>query len=263
VTDARAAALRGAFGARRTTHLLLGCVVLMCVWEIVGRYGMLGKTFPALSRVLHVFAEYPRRALLLRAVGATLGSASAGYGAGLCLGIGAAILAHLVPPLRGGLDRLAVLVNALPVIALAPVLIITAGRQATPATLASIPVFFLMYTSATVGLHSASRRLDMVLSSLGANRWQRLTHLEAIAALPSIFSGMKISAGSAMIGAIVGEWFGAPSGLGVVVLNSMQNFQVPLLWATVIVIATITLGVYGVLTLGERFARRRFGECAG
>ena len=58
-----------------------------------------------------------------------------------------------------------------------------------------------------------------------------------------------------MIGAIVGEWFGAPSGLGVVVLNSMQNFQVPLLWATVIVIAAMTLVGYGLLTLAERAAR--------
>lgn len=60
-----------------------------------------------------------------------------------------------------------------------------------------------------------------------------------------------------MIGAIVGEWFGAPTGLGIVVLNSMQNFQVPLLWATVVVIAAITLASYGLLTLAERAARRR------
>jgi len=71
--------------------------------------------------------------------------------------------------------------------------------------------------------------------------------------------GMKIAAGSAMIGAIVGEWFGAPTGLGIVVLNSMENFQIPLLWATVIVIAAITLASYGLLTLAERAARRRIG----
>jgi ABC-type nitrate/sulfonate/bicarbonate transport system permease component len=141
---------------------------------------------------------------------------------------------------------MAVLVNALPVIALGPVLIITAGRQGTPAALASVPVFFLLYTSTAAGLR-------------GATRWQRLAKLESIAALPSMLSGMKIAAGSAMIGAIVGEWFGAPAGLGVVVLNSMQNFQIPLLWATVIVIAAITLASYGLLTLAERAARRRIG----
>jgi ABC-type nitrate/sulfonate/bicarbonate transport system permease component len=244
---------------KRIAYLSLGCVLMMCAWEVTGRYGVLGKTFPALSQVLRVFADPPRRALLLRSMAATLGAAAAGYGAGLCLGLGVAMLAHLVPSIRGGLDRLAVLVNALPVIAIAPILIITAGRQGTPAALASIPVFFLMYSSSGVGLRSASQRLEMLLTSLGANRWQRLAHLEAIAALPSLLSGMRISTGSAMIGAIVGEWFGAPSGLGVVVLNSMQNFQIPLLWATVIVIAAITLTAYGLLTLGEQMARRRFG----
>jgi ABC-type nitrate/sulfonate/bicarbonate transport system permease component len=122
-----------------------------------------------------------------------------------------------------------------------------------------VPVFFLLYTSTAVGLRGASRRLELVFTTLGASRWQRLLKLESVAALPSMLSGMKIAAGSAMIGAIVGEWFGAPAGLGVVVLNSMQNFQIPLLWATVIVIAAITLSSYGLLTLIERAARRRIG----
>jgi NitT/TauT family transport system permease protein len=241
----------------------MGCVVLLGGWEVIGRTALLGKTFPSLSEVLGVYGDGPRSALLVRSSAATLGSAAAGYAVGICLGAAAALLAHLVPPLRGGLDRMGVLVNALPVIALGPVLIITAGRQSTPAALAAVPVFFLLYTSTAVGLRGASLRLELVLTTLGASRWQRLTKLEAIAAVPSMLSGMKIAASSAMIGAIVGEWFGAPSGLGVVVLNSMQNFQIPLLWATVIVIAAITLAGYGLLSLVERAARWRIGECDG
>jgi NitT/TauT family transport system permease protein len=239
----------------------IGCTLLLCAWEVAGRNAMLGKTFPALSQVLRVYEDGPRRALLIRSTTATMGSAAAGYVAGVCLGAAVALFAHLVPLLRGGLDRMAVLVNALPVIALAPVLIITAGREDTPAALASVPVFFLLYTATGLGLRGASQRLEMVLTTLGASRWQRLAKFEAVAAVPSVLSGMKIAASSAMIGAIVGEWFGAPSGLGVVVLNSMQNFQIPLLWATVIVIAAITLSGYGLLTLGERAARRKIGEC--
>jgi ABC-type nitrate/sulfonate/bicarbonate transport system permease component len=239
----------------------VGCVLLLYGWEVVGRNAMLGGTFPALSQVLRVYEDVPRRALLVRSTTATMASAAAGYATGVFLGIAAAVFSHLVPLLRGGLDRMAVLINALPVIALGPVLIITAGREDTPAALASVPVFFLMYTSTGVGLRGASQRLEMVLTTLGANRWQRLAKFQAVAALPSVLSGMKIAASSAMIGAIVGEWFGAPSGLGVVVLNSMQNFQIPLLWATVIVIAAITLSGYGLLSLGERAARRTIGEC--
>jgi ABC-type nitrate/sulfonate/bicarbonate transport system permease component len=240
-----------------------GWLLSMGAWEVIGRGGWLGRTFPALSQVLQVFLQDPRRALLLRSAAATLSSAAAGYAAGVCLGIAVAIIAHLLPLLRAGLNRTAVLVNALPVIALAPILIITAGREGTPSALAAVPVFFLLYTSTAVGLRSASARLELVMTTLGASRWQRLAKLQAIAAIPSVLGGMKIAAGSAMIGAIVGEWFGAPSGLGVVVLNSMQNFQVPLLWATVSVIAAITLATYGLLNLAERSARARFGECGG
>jgi ABC-type nitrate/sulfonate/bicarbonate transport system permease component len=248
---------------RGLIYPVVGCVVLLCAWEVAGRSGVLGKTVPPLSQVLRVYAEGPQRELLIRSAATTIGSAAAGYAAGICLGITAAVLAHLVPLLRAGLDRMAVLVNALPVIALGPVLIITAGREGTPAALASVPVAFLLYTSSGMGLRSASRRLELVLTTLGASRWQRLAKLQAIAALPFVLSGMKIAASSAMIGAIVGEWFGASSGLGVVVLNSMQNFQIPLLWAAVIVIAAITFSGYGLLTLGERAARWRIGECDG
>jgi ABC-type nitrate/sulfonate/bicarbonate transport system permease component len=244
----------------RLFYRAIGCAVLLGGWEVIGRTGALGNTFPALSEVLRVYGDGPRLALLVRSSAATLGSAATGYAVGTCLGTAVALLAHLVPLLRGGLDRMSVLVNALPVIALGPILIITAGRESTPAALAAVPVFFLLYTSTGVGLRGASTRLELVLTTLGADRWQRLTKLEAIAAVPSILSGMKIAAASAMIGAIVGEWFGAPSGLGVVVLNSMQNFQVPLLWASVIVIAAMTLAAYGLLTLAERAAHRRIGE---
>jgi len=247
----------------RLLYPAVGCALLLGSWEVIGRSGLLGRTFPALGEVLRVYVDGPRWALLVRSGAATLGSAGTGYAAGASLGAAAALLAHLVPLLRGGLDRMAVLVNALPVIALGPVLIITAGRESTPAALAAVPVFFLLYTSTGVGLRGASPRLELVLTTLGAGRWQRLIKLEAIAAVPSILSGMKIAAASAMIGAIVGEWFGAPSGLGVVVLNSMQNFQIPLLWASVSVIAAMTLAAYGLLTLAERAALRRIGECDG
>jgi NitT/TauT family transport system permease protein len=238
-----------------------GSMLLLCAWEVAGRNAMLGDTFPALTQVLRVFADGPRSALLVRSTLATLGAAAEGFATGVVLGALVALLAHLVPLLRTGLDRMAILVNALPVIALAPVLIITAGRAGTPAALATVPVFFLVYTSATTGLRAASPRLEMLLITLGASPWQRLTKFQVIAALPHVVTGMKVATSSAMIGAIVGEWFGAPSGLGVVVLNSMENFQIALLWATVLVIAVVTLSSYGLLTLGERALRARIGEC--
>jgi NitT/TauT family transport system permease protein len=242
---------------RRFFYGAAGCALLLLLWQFAGRTGALGKTLPALTDVLAVYTQPYRRALLLRSAIATVTAAVTGFTLGSAAGILVALAAHLIPALRNGLDRLAVLVNALPIIALGPVLIITVGREGTPTALASIPVFFLIYMAAGSGLGSAKHQLQLVFTTLGASPWQRLLRLEATAALPTLVAGLKIAAGSAMIGAIVGEWFGAPTGLGIVVLNSMQNFQVPLMWATVLVIAAITLTSYAILGLLERAVRRR------
>jgi ABC-type nitrate/sulfonate/bicarbonate transport system permease component len=245
--------------SRRVLFAVLGFALLLAAWEILGRQRLLGNTLPPLTQVLRIYANGPKRGLLIRSAAATLGSAVLGYAVGAIAGMLTAIAAHLVPVLRRGLDRMAVLVNALPVIALGPVLIITTGRENTPAVLAAVPVFFLLYVATGIGLRSAGRQSHALLTTLGATRQQRLWKIEAVSAIPSLLNGLKMATSSAMIGAIVGEWFGAPSGLGIVVLNSMQNFQIPLLWATVLVIAAVTLVSFGLLSFTEQAARRRIG----
>jgi len=76
--------------------------------------------------------------------------------------------------------------------------------------------------------------------------------------VPSFLSGLKVSITAAMIGSIVGEWFGAPTGLGIVILNTMQNFEIPLMWAAVLLVALISLAGYGAAHAAERFVARRF-----
>jgi NitT/TauT family transport system permease protein len=160
--------------------------------------------------------------------------------------------------LRSGLDRISVVVNAVPAIALGPILIVTVGRDWTPATLAAIPVFFLIYVTVSSGLRSISPRLNDALMIMGAGRLARLFYLEAPAALPAFLSGLRIAVTAAIVGAVVGEWFGASAGLGIVILNTMLNFQIPMMWAAVIFAATASLVAYGILGICEHYARRRF-----
>jgi ABC-type nitrate/sulfonate/bicarbonate transport system permease component len=97
-----------------------------------------------------------------------------------------------------------------------------------------------------------------MMTTFGADRWQRLRYLDLPAAAPSFLSGLKVSVTAAMIGAIVGEWFGAPTGLGIVILNTMQNFEIPLMWAAVLLVAMISLAGYGAAYAAERWVERRF-----
>jgi len=245
---------------RRSLDLLyglLGFAGLIAVWQIVAVSGAAGMTVPPLAAILHIYERAPLAALLLRSSGATLRSAMFGLIVGSLLGIATAVIVRLLPILRPGLDRLAVTLNAVPGIALGPILIILAGRELTPALLATIPVFFIVYVAVTSGISASSPALAAMMAAFGARRGQILVHLDLPAAIPALLNGLKVSVSAAMIGAVIGEWFGAPMGLGVVILNALENFQVPLMWATILIVAVVSLAGYGLLNLAERWAERR------
>jgi NitT/TauT family transport system permease protein len=231
---------------------------LLAGWELLARSGALGLSIPALSRVAQVFVRPRFAALLYRSAMATGKSALAGLLIGIAIGIVTALIAHLLPPLRPGLDRLAVTINAIPAVALGPIFILMVSRELTPSLLATIPVSFLIYIAVSSGLRTASTGLGRMMTTFGAGRLKRLFYLEIPSALPSFLGGVKVSMTAAMIGAIVGEWFGAPTGLGIVILNTMQNFEIPLMWAAVLLVAELALSGYGIAHLLERVVARRF-----
>jgi ABC-type nitrate/sulfonate/bicarbonate transport system permease component len=243
---------------RDVAYGCLGAGLLLAFWEIVGATGIGGLTIPHPAAVLAVYRQPALAALLARSARATLKSAVVGFALGTLLGFATALAAHLVLVLRAGLDRLAVVVNAIPAIALGPIFVIVLGRERTPAVIAALPTFFIIYVAASTGLRTCSHVLADLMTTFGARPAQRLIHLELPSAVPALLSGMKVSVTAAMIGTLVGEWFGAPKGLGVVMLNTLENFQVPLMWATILIAVSISLAGYGLLTVAERWAERRF-----
>jgi ABC-type nitrate/sulfonate/bicarbonate transport system permease component len=245
----------------RISQITLIVAVQLCLlaaWELLARSGALGLSVPALSRVAQVYTQPRFEALLFRSAMATGKSALTGLVVGTAIGIVTALVAHLLPPLRPGLDRLAVTINAIPAVALGPIFILMVSRELTPSLLATIPVSFLIYIAVSSGLRTASTGLGRMMTTFGAGRLKRLFYLEIPSALPSFLGGVKVSMTAAMIGAIVGEWFGAPTGLGIVILNTMQNFEIPLMWAAVVLVAGLALFGYGIAHLLERFVTRRF-----
>ena len=181
-----------------------------------------------------------------------------GYGWGTAAGLALAALAHLAPPLRRGSDRLAAVLNSVPSIALGPIFLVLLSRESTPAAVSSIHVFFIVYVSVSSGLQRASPAHRDLFSVLGADRLKRLARLELPAALPALASGLRLAWPAALIGAIIGEWFGASRGIGILIINAMQNFQIVLLWCAVLLAVASSLAIYGLLTLLERAAYARF-----
>jgi NitT/TauT family transport system permease protein len=250
-------------GDRRTSDVALGVLgigMFLLLWQIIGVYRLAGLTWPPLTEVIDTLTDPDRTGVFLRGAKSTFSSAAAGFALGSVLGLAVATGVHLAPPLRLGVDRLASVVNALPGIALGPILIVTLGPAAAPVALATISVFFLTYVAARAGLAAAAQANQDLFTVLGAPRAQRLMRLELPAALPIIASGVRLSLGAAMIGAVLGEWFGAPHGLGLIVIGAMQNFQIPLLWCAVLLIAAASIVVYAAATVLEAAAYRTFGQ---
>ena len=218
---------------KQITLPALGALLLLTGWQLAGGMHLLGRTLPTPGEVFAIYAKGFRLALLMRSATATIAAASIGLCCGTLAGLAVAVIVHLFHALRDGLDRLAVLVNA-------------------------VPVFFLRYMAGSTGLRQATdARLAQYLRTLGASRWQRLIRLEMPSAIPDLLSGLKTAVGNALIGAIVGEWFGAPRGLGVVIINAMQNFQIALMWAAVLLLAAIALASYALLDMLEAAVERR------
>jgi ABC-type nitrate/sulfonate/bicarbonate transport system permease component len=235
-----------------------GIAIFLALWEILGRSRLLGMSWPALTTVLDFLIDPNRRPLFARALGASLWSLAIGYCAGWLAGCAFAVLAHLLPVLRTGADRLASVLHAIPSIALAPLLIVLASRDATPAALAALSTFFVMYVAASAGLAASSGVHRDLMTVLGAGRSYRLVHLDIPAALPSVASGMRLAAPAALIGVVIGDWFGAPRGLGVLMINAMQNFQIPLLWSAILLTVATSVVLFTLLGVIERVAAERF-----
>jgi len=236
-----------------------GVVVLLVAAEVLGRTGVLGPSWPPLSDVVTYLGEPARRETVLRAASATVASAGRGLLAGVLAAAAAAAVGLLLPPLRPGLDRLAAILHAVPVIALAPLLITTVGREQTPTVVAGLGAGFVMFVAFSSGLGPAGRASthDDVFTALGANRWRRLLRLQLPGAVPTVLDGLTLAAPAAVLGATIGEWFGAPRGLGVLIVSAMQNFQTTLLWSAAGCATLLSLAAYGLTTAAQRLAVRR------
>ena len=235
-----------------------GLAGFFALWQVIGHFQLAGLSWPPLTAVLQYLFDPDRHALFLRAIDATLRSTIAGYLIGALTGIGLASIAYTLPMLQRGSDRFAAVVNSIPSIALGPIFLILISREATPAGVASIHVFFIVYVSMNSGLASTSQAHEDLFSALGSSRLKRFLRLNFPSAVPAIASGLRLSWPAALIGAIIGEWFGAPRGIGILIINSMQNFQINLLWSAVLLAAMASLFFFGMLTLVERAAYRRF-----
>jgi ABC-type nitrate/sulfonate/bicarbonate transport system permease component len=118
--------------------------------------------------------------------------------------------------------------------------------------LAGLSVFFTTLVAVGTGLRAADRTSLDLVTAYGGGRWMLLRKVRAVASLPSVFTGLQIAAPAALLGAIIGEYIGADSGLGVLMISSQQSMQIPRTWAVALLGALIAGVVYALLGLVGR-----------
>jgi NitT/TauT family transport system permease protein len=183
-----------------------------------------------------------------------LRSALPGWLLGCGLGIAAALVCDRLPFLRRGLLPLGSFVAALPIVGIAPIMVMWFGFdwQSKVAVVVAM-TFFPMLVNMSAGLDAAGR-LERDLMATWAASWRdEMIKLRMPAAMPFLFNGLKINASLAMIGAIVAEFFGTPVvGMGFRISTGVGRMQIDMVWAEITLAAIVGLGAFFLLTLLER-----------
>lgn len=227
-------------------------IALILAWEIwVRATGVRPQVLPAPSRV--VSAGWDQRATVLEHAVATLGVTIAGFALSLTCAWAVAIAADFFPTLRRGLMPILVASQTLPVVAIAPLMVIWFGFGLWPKMLVvALVTFFPVTIGLSEGFASADGGASRLLRSMGASRIRSFLLVRLPSALPSFFTALRIGVTYAVTGAIFAEYVGARQGLGIYMSVQKNAFRTDLVLAAVAVAALGSIGLYLSTYLIER-----------
>ncbi|PLR78650.1 nitrate ABC transporter permease [Bacillus sp. V3-13] len=176
-----------------------------------------------------------------------------GFLIGSAIGIGFAILLHLLPSVRESVYPLLILSQNVPVIVLAPLLVIWFGFGLLPKMIViTLVCFFPITVAALDGFKQTATELKHYMKMAGASTGQLFYKLEFPHALPSIFSGLKISATYSVMGAVISEWLGAKQGIGVYMTLASSSFRTDRVFVAIFAIIIVSLLFFACIAWTER-----------
>ena len=227
-------------------------VVALVAWQLIVALGVVDELIlPAPTDVL--VSLWEDRGILGPDLLVTLGEVLLGLLAAIVAGAALGLAMHLWAPVRRALGPLVIGSQAVPVPVIAPLFILVFGFGLAPKVLM---VALICFFPITINLYDGLRDVDpdarKLLATLGAGRWRVLRLLEAPAALPQAFTGLKIAAAVAVIGAVFAEWAGSSRGLGHAILTASGQLETPRAFAATLLLFLLAITVYGAFSLLER-----------
>jgi putative hydroxymethylpyrimidine transport system permease protein len=232
--------------------------ILIGAWQLAASTGAIAEALsledflvPSPSEIASSLWE--NRSLLAENAWVTLREVLLGFGCALVAGLGFAVLMHLSDTLRRASYPLVVASQTIPIIAIAPILVVWFGFGIGPKlAIIALICFFPITVNALDGLRSVDPDSIKLMRTLDASRWQTFRRVEAPTALPQTFSGAKIAAAVTVIGAVFAEWAGSSSGLGHLILQDNANLQTARMFASVVVLSAIAIALFGLVAIAER-----------
>jgi putative hydroxymethylpyrimidine transport system permease protein len=168
-------------------------------------------------------------------------------------GFACAVALHMVFTLRVSVYPLLIASQTIPIVMIAPLLVVWLGFGITPKlVIIGLISFFPIVVTTLDALSRVDPELPKLLRTLDASRWRLLRHVELPAALPGLFSGAKLAVVFAVVGAVFAEWAGASSGLGHLFQQAIPNLETARAYAAVAILSTFAIALFGLLTLAER-----------
>jgi NitT/TauT family transport system permease protein/putative hydroxymethylpyrimidine transport system permease protein len=231
---------------------------LVGIWQVAASTGALAdllglEPFLVPSPAEIAEALWESRSLIAENAWTTLQEIVLGFLLGLGVGLGFGFLLRPFETLRLAFYPLIVASQAIPILVFAPILVVWFGYGIGPKlVVVALVCFFPIAVATADGLRSVDPEATKMMRSLDASRSQLLWRLEAPSALPFTFSGAKIGVTFAPIAAVFGEWVGAESGLGHLVLQDNAQLNTARVFAAAFVLAAMALSLYGLLALAER-----------
>lgn len=232
--------------------------LLLGLWQLACSLGVIADALDLESYLVPSPSEiaaslWENRGLLAENAWVTLREILLGIAAALVVGVSFAVLMHRWRVLRDAAYPLVVASQTIPVVVIAPILVVWFGYGITAKiVIVALVCFFPITVDTLDGLRSVDPEAVKMMRSLGASRWQRFRRVEAPAALPSLFTGIKIAVVFAPIGAVFAEWAGSSSGLGHLIQSDTAYYLVDRQFASVAVLSALALVLIGLTSLAER-----------
>lgn len=236
---------RASFAFSGVAGILLLWQATILFWRIPG-YLMPGPLAVGQAVITHWY-------VLAGQAGHTVGAAAIGLTISTTFAILLALLFSMNRTLEQASLPVVIAFRSAPVAAVAPIIMLFLGRGiATSIAVVTIVSFFPMLVNMSRGLNAADRTSIEMMHVYGATRWQQLRHVRIPFALPFLFTGLRVAATSAILGAMLSEWITGSRGLGFLILESGEMREIELLWAAVLTSVTVSLTVFWLTSAAER-----------